>query len=328
MNSTLSFHSTPNDCFFESDLAPNVDAFVDYLKQGRYAKTATLTYLGCIAHFARLASQSHLNIKQLDEMAVSQFLDDHLPNCECPVSVCRSYKDLRITCAHLLRILRDSGAIAEPAVATSPIEDELLRFDEYMRNVHGLAFKTRSARIRIVQHLLLERFTGRRVVIPALQPVDVRHFIANHLEQRGTISKASALASALRAYFRYRTVCGNQVHALIGVIALPAHWGLRLPCRDYSRLMRLIACLLHSPLICRRHDAATPWCAEHSIRDCVPAKSPSSVFPTSTGKPVRSGCAVPSRAGKISYRYPLPPDKRSQSTSSSNALPHQIQPWD
>jgi integrase/recombinase XerC len=125
-----------------------------------------------------------------------------------------------------LRILRINGTIAEPVVANSPIEDELLRFDEYMCNVQGLATKTRSGRLRIVRRLLQEQFVDHRVVISALQPADVRQFIANQLEQLSTISNASALASALRAYFRYRTVCGDQVHALIGVIALPAHWGL------------------------------------------------------------------------------------------------------
>src|SRR5664280_332613 len=65
--------------------------------------------------------------------------------------------------------------------------------------------------------------------------------------------------------------------------------GAWLHCRDHLLLMRLIVCLLHSPLICRRHDAAMPWCAAHSTTwDCVSAKLLSSAFPTSTGKPVRS----------------------------------------
>jgi site-specific recombinase XerD len=224
MNMTPPFYSTLNDCFFVRDLAPHIDAFTDYLKKGRYAKATIKTYLACIAHFARWASQSHLNIKQLDETVVSLFLDDHLPHCDCPASACRSYHDLRAACGHLLRILRDSGIISEPVVATSPIEDELLSFDKYMCNVQGLATKTRSARIRIVKRLLQKQFTNRRVNISALQPADVRQFIAGQLEQCGTTSNASALASALRAYFRYRTVCGDNVHALIGVIALPAHW--------------------------------------------------------------------------------------------------------
>ena len=226
MSTTPSHHTNSKDWFFECDFALSVDAFVDYLEQGRYAKTTIQKYIAGIAHFARWTSQSHLSIDQLDDATVSKFLDDHLPHCDCPASACRSYPDLRAACGHFLRILRNNGTIVEPVVANSPIEDELLRFDEYMRNVQGLATKTRSGRVRIVRRLLQEQFVDRRVVISALQAANVRQFIANQLEQLGTISNAGALASALRAYFRYRTVCGDQVHALIGVIALPAHWGL------------------------------------------------------------------------------------------------------
>ena len=93
-----------------------------------------------------------------------------------------------------MRILRNNGTIVEPVAASSPIEDELLRFDEYMRNVQGLATKTRSGRVRIVRRLLQEQFADRRVVISALQPANVRAFITNQLEQLGTISNAGALA--------------------------------------------------------------------------------------------------------------------------------------
>jgi integrase len=34
------------------------------------------------------------------------------------------------------------------------------------------------------------------------------------------------LASALRTYFGYRTICGDPVHGLLGVISAPAHWRL------------------------------------------------------------------------------------------------------
>ncbi|MGB6116151.1 MAG: tyrosine-type recombinase/integrase [Comamonas sp.] len=40
------------------------------------------------------------------------------------------------------------------------------------------------------------------------------------------MSHATALAAALRAYFRYRTTCGDALHALFGVISSPARWSL------------------------------------------------------------------------------------------------------
>jgi integrase/recombinase XerC len=51
------------------------------------------------------------------------------------------------------------------------------------------------------------------------------------------------VASALRAYFRYRTTCGDQVHALAGVVSSPAHWSLALLPRSLSTadIERLLA---------------------------------------------------------------------------------------
>ena len=252
MDSTHHLHSNPKGWLLDSALASHVDAFVERLRQGRYAQTTIQRYFVCIAHFARWMNKSRLAVKKLDETALSRFLDDHLPRCDCPGPVARVYGDLRAACGHLLRVLRDCGAVAEPAAATSPIDDELLRFDEHMRSVRGLATKTRSARIRIVQRLLLERFAGRRVVISALQPADVRQFIADQLEHRGTASNASALASALRAYFHYRTTCGDRVHALTGVIASPAHWSLAslprsLTAAEIARLLGSFTSELPSP---------------------------------------------------------------------------------
>ncbi|MCP3879717.1 MAG: site-specific integrase, partial [Sulfitobacter sp.] len=129
-------------------------------------------------------------------------------------------------CGHLLRVLRDKGVMAEPAAKIGAINEELQDFDAYMLRVRGLAEGTRQDRVRIVRRLLMERFSDQPVVISTLQPAGVRQFFATELERCDSASHASALASALRAYFRYRTTCGDQVDPLLGVIASPAHWSL------------------------------------------------------------------------------------------------------
>lgn len=77
-----------------------------------------------------------------------------------------------------------------------------------------------------MQRLLLHQFAGRPVAICELHPDDARGFMAEQLELCGTASNAATLAAALRAYFRYRTTCGDQVHGLLGVIASLARWNL------------------------------------------------------------------------------------------------------
>lgn len=226
MYSILNLHPTPKSWLLDSQLAPYIDLYTDHLKLGQYATTTTNRYMLSLAHFARWVSQSGCKVEQLNETTVNRFLNEHLPHCDCPAPVYRYRPDLSAACGHLLRVLRNSAVIIEPAACISPIDEELRCFDEYMCCVRGLAEKTRCGRIRIVRGFLAAHFTVRPVVISTLQPDDVRQFLAGELERCASASHANALASALRAYFRYRTTCGDQVDALIGVIVSPANWSL------------------------------------------------------------------------------------------------------
>lgn len=226
MDPTTSLHATPQGWLLNSVLAPHAVAFAAYLRRGRYAATTIKGYVAGIAHFARWMTQCYLPVRLLNEHTVGQFLVNHLPRCDCPTPVMRVHDDLRAALGHLLSVLREQGAIAEPRPPTGYIADELGRYDEHMRAARGLTAGTRSGRLRTVQRLLLHKFAGRPVAICELHPDDVRQFIAEQLELRGTASHAASVASALRAYLRYRTTCGDQVHGLLGVIASPAHWSL------------------------------------------------------------------------------------------------------
>lgn len=226
MDHFASLHPTPNAWLLNSLLAPHIDAFAAHLRHGRYASTTTIKYGTGIAHFAYWMTQCSFPVQLLNEQTVDQFLNNHLPCCDCPMPVQRVHNDLRAALGHLLVVLREQDVIAKPTRPIGYIADELRRYDEYMDRARGLSACTRRDRVRTVGRLLLHKFADRPVVIGELQPADVRQFIAEQLERCGTVSNAAALAAALRAYFRYRTTCGDQVHGLLGVISSPAHWSL------------------------------------------------------------------------------------------------------
>jgi site-specific recombinase XerD len=168
----------------------------------------------------------HFHIEELDEALVTQFLDGHLPHCDCPRPIFQTRADISSACGHFLRILRDRGVIPPLPTPVEPAYAEVDRFDNYLNDVRGLASETRRNYRRIVLNFLQACFGRAEIVFTTLQPDDVRHFIAEQLTPRATSAKANSLASALRAYFRYRGAGGDDVHALSGVIALPAHWNL------------------------------------------------------------------------------------------------------
>jgi integrase/recombinase XerC len=243
MNSIHRPHLYPNRWLLDSALAPHIDTYAAHLKSGRYSSSATSRYLSGIVHFARWMKQSRLALSKIDEAAIIKFLDDHLPHCDCSAPVVRNRRDLHAACVHLLVVLRNSGAISMPALATGPIDEEMRNFDAYMRDARGLAAETRRNQLRVVRRFLFARFGKRAVVISALLPSDARKFIAEQLAQRKTASNAVALSSSLRSYFRYRTICGDHVLALVGVIASPSHWSLAslprsLSADEIDRLLR------------------------------------------------------------------------------------------
>ena len=216
----------PIDELRESPLALHVGAFEAYLNERGYAPSTQRKYISCLAHFARWMGEHQLHAEELDEDVTAQFLDRHLPHCRCPGPVSRTRGDLRAGLGHLLAILRANAVIVERMPAMTPVDEELRRFDAYMDHVRGLAPKTRSMQLLTVRRLLLEHFSDRSVVISTLRPEDLRRFVACQSELYRTPGDAASMISALHGYFRFRTACGDQVHALIGVLAYPAKWKL------------------------------------------------------------------------------------------------------
>jgi site-specific recombinase XerD len=121
---------------------------------------------------------------------------------------------------------RAASGTREPAAYTDHITQELHRYEEHLRDMRGLAEGTCRQRVRIVGRLLHKKFARHPVDTAVLRAEDVRRFLASQLDAHRTPSNASQLASALRSYFRYRAICGDQVGKLTAIISNPVHWKL------------------------------------------------------------------------------------------------------
>jgi len=268
MNSTQQFHCGPADWLLYSQLAPHVDAFLHYLSERRYSPHTIDAYLSCIAHFARWMSLCRLDAHRLDEEVVRRFLEDHLPQCDCARPVRRTRSDLRAALRHLLVVLRVNAVIDERVRGTTPVEDELRRFDEHMEHVRGLSPKTRSTHLRTTRRLLLEQFGDRSVVLSTITPDDVRWFVTRQSELYSTACSAKSLVSALRSYFRFRTASGDQVDGLVGVLSYPANWQLAsLPkALSIAEIERLLDSLGSKGPSARRADAMVRCALDLGLR--------------------------------------------------------------
>jgi len=251
MTKIPALHPTLNAWLLEGPLSAQVPAYVARLKHGRYATQTSARCLNAVAHFAHWMSMCHLPARMLDEGCIDQFLRYHLPRCDCLGGALRTPNEAHAALVPMLEILRAEGLVARPPVPAGPIADELGSYDAHMRDARGLASATRTARLRIVERLLVGKFAGRSVV-GGLQADDIRQFIADQLDALGTTSNAITIASTLRAYLRYRATRGDVVQPLLAIIASPAHWSMAslprgLKPEEVDRLLNSFTDALPSP---------------------------------------------------------------------------------
>lgn len=220
--------SRRNDISWLADgpIGPHVVAFKEYLTDRGYAACTFASCVGSIAHFAQWVHGCRLRVQLIDEAVVAEFLNEHLPRCRCIGPIQRDRRGLSAALGHLLVVLRAQGAIAPPAVSTTPVDDELRHYDGHMDHVRGLAPKTRDIALRIVRRLLTARFGGGVIDIAAIKPEHVRRFFAQQAKLYSKPVNAATVVAALRGYFRYRASLGDAVHGLIGAVSYPANWQL------------------------------------------------------------------------------------------------------
>ena len=241
---------------------PGTEALKRYLTERGYARHTLVGYLGHAAHFLRWMQQGEIDVCRADELLVAQFLDKHLPHCTCGWPTRGDRLSACAGLAHLLVVLRTLGVVAPRPVVTTPVDDELRRFDDHMERVRGLAPKTRKAALRIVRELLWQRFHDRPVVISALKPEQVRRCFARLTERCHAPTSAGAVVSALKGYFHFRAACGDAVHALLGVLSYPANWQqAALPKTLTDEEVERLLGSLDSPSPSMRRSAAIVHCA-------------------------------------------------------------------
>jgi len=121
---------------------------------------------------------------------------------------------------------RSAQRVRSSVEIPDPIADELRRYDDHLHDVRGLAAGTRRNHSRILAQLLRKKFAGGVVNMATLRAVDIHRFIAQQLGDSPSHSAAAQVASALRSYLRYRTICGDSLAGLSAVIASPVQWKL------------------------------------------------------------------------------------------------------
>ena len=103
--------------------ATHMDHDQDYLTDRGYSRNSFANCLGSIAHFAQWVHHRRVDVQNVDEAVVGEFLDGHLPSCRCIGVVQRHRHSLSAALGHLLVVLRAHGVIAPPIVMEAVRQD-------------------------------------------------------------------------------------------------------------------------------------------------------------------------------------------------------------
>ena len=169
MNNFHEFCTNKKDWLTDELIGQYAEIYFQYLEDRKYATSTVRKYLSSIEHFSLWGKTKELKLHQVDESIVTEFLDRHLPDCCCIKPVYSVRNSIRPALGHLLIVLRAHGVIEPPTVSSQPVDIELRRYDRYMRDVQGLATKTRSTILLIVDRLLrsdfaMEKLTWQRLL--------------------------------------------------------------------------------------------------------------------------------------------------------------------
>jgi integrase len=182
----------------KSPLAHFADHYAAALGARRLAKATVNNYLRATLQFARWLKARPRGGPAIGEADVRAFIT-HLRNCRAPQSVVRSGSALN----HLLHALSGvPGWTETPRPQSTPVDEEIKRFDAHLRDVCGLSPATRLSRTVRARELLAHLFGSGPVRHGEILPEVLGRFVVartRHLSP-GT---AAGFSDAMRTYLRF-----------------------------------------------------------------------------------------------------------------------------
>jgi site-specific recombinase XerD len=241
-------------------------AYREYLVERGNAAGYVRNCEAAVVHLSTWMKRINRRLADVGEGLVGDFLE-HLPGCSCATNA-RHPTTVRAALGHLLVVLRAADAIAPKPLDMTAVGLELVRYDQYMEQVRGLAPKTREGALRLIEALLRKHFGDGDIRFDAITAEHVRRFFAARAKNYKTPSSLGVVVSALRGYFRWRATLGDRTHALVGALAYPANWQLAsLPkSLEPTEVEQLVAALGQSGPSMRRADAMVRCALDLGLR--------------------------------------------------------------
>ncbi|WP_176385995.1 site-specific integrase [Paraburkholderia youngii] len=211
--------------FEEAALRTHADAYVQYLIDRGYARETVECYFRCVAHFIHWMAQRGINLCDVSKSTIVQFLERHLPHCQCASRCRHTSADVRAGLKHFFAMLDGAQPEHLTLIVLTPIATELAEFKRHLAEVRGLSDSTCTVRVRQVHEFLVDRFGAGPVQISRLTPDDIVRFV---MRRTNGLAPATikGIGISLRSYLLFESSRGTPTETLIAALPRVAQWRL------------------------------------------------------------------------------------------------------
>lgn len=182
-------------------LIPDADIsrFIHYLEGNGYSPRTTHDYLGAIIHFAHWQYQksgSPIKVTMIDKV---NFVDSHLPNCQCSKAFPRTKN---VCAAALSHWIRQVAQINDAEVTLSKDDKLILAFEHYLKEVAGLSSATCLYRCRYAKEFLIWLQKNQLIHLNSLTSEQLSLFIC-HRATDVSLATTAIIACSLNSFLRF-----------------------------------------------------------------------------------------------------------------------------
>lgn len=219
--STSAYYKNPKmlQRLHEGPLGIHVDLFAKQLLKEGHCRQSAWRNLHVVCDFSHWLARKGLNLHELDERTVEQYL-------KFRVRYRHPFVSDRATLNRLLTVLRETNAIAPiPSKVLGPLEQIEEDFYRYLIQERGLARVSVSRHLPTVRQFLREVCPQGRRCISRLVAADITKFVERHAHDHGPRS-AQMMCWTLRAFTRYLQYRGNISANLSNSVPTVRRWKL------------------------------------------------------------------------------------------------------
>ncbi|KNH04477.1 Mobile element protein [Candidatus Burkholderia brachyanthoides] len=211
--------------FDEVALRTHADAYVQYLTERGYVRETVECYFRSVTHFIHWISQRDIDLCDINESTVNQFLDRHLPHCRCAPRCRHTRTDVRAGLKHFFAMLDGTQPQHLTPSVSVPIAAELAEFRRHMAEVRGLSDSTCTVRLRQTYEFLVGHFGARPVQISKLTPSDIVRFVMRRTSGLAPAT-VKGIGISLRSDLLFKASRGTPTTAFVAALPRVAQWRL------------------------------------------------------------------------------------------------------